>query len=337
MKDRNDRIPWTQPGWRTEVTAWIHEALDRRRIRVTGPIEQPHVRPWSTVLRVPTSEGVVYFKAGAPGFAHEPATLLVLARRRPHCVPRPLATDIECGWMLLGDLGQEGGTRLRETLRTDRDLAHWERLLPIYAELQTTAAGQTSELLALGAPDCQAAGLPVRFERLLAEADTLTSKERERLHALAPRLAALCAELEAGPVPAAALEHGDLHDGNIFVQKGGYVFFDWGDCTITHPFLSLRSVLVSVENTLGLAVNAPELDRLRDAYLEPWIGARGANRNDLRDTLALALRVAPVSRALTWHRAVSNLPAPLRNEYALAVPALLREFLEGETAVPHDA
>jgi hypothetical protein len=33
---------------------------------------------------------------------------------------------------------------------------------------------------------------------------------------------------------------------------------------------------------------------------------------------------------LTWHRAVCALPAPLRGEYAPAVPGLLREFLAGE-------
>lgn len=76
MKDRDDRIPWTQPGWRAEVIAWIHEALGRRRIRVTGPIEQPHVRPWSTVLRAPTSEGTVFFKASAPGACQESEAVL---------------------------------------------------------------------------------------------------------------------------------------------------------------------------------------------------------------------------------------------------------------------
>jgi aminoglycoside/choline kinase family phosphotransferase len=219
------------------------------------------VRPWSTVLRAPTSNGDVYFKASAPGFAHEPATLLVLARRRPHCVPRPLATDIECGWMLLDDLGSDGGARLRETLQADRDLAHWERLLPVYAELQRTVAGQTTELLALDVPDRHPDDLPARFEYLLADTTVnLSPDERADLCALAPRVSALCTALSdgAGSVPATSLDHGDLHDGNIFVKNDGrrrccYVFFDWGDCAVTHPFFSLRGVFVSLENTLGLA------------------------------------------------------------------------------------
>ena len=318
----------SRPTLLSEAHAWIHGQMERLGRPVNGPIERTHLRPWSAVLRVPTANGAVFFKAGAPGFAHEPAALLVLARRRPDCVSRPLATDIEAGWMLLED----GGVRLRETLQSDRNLTHWEKLLPVYAELQGAVAGQTAELLALGAPDQHPAGLPARFENLLTDdAHELSASERDRLMALAPRLSALCAELTAGIVPAASLDHGDLHDGNIFVQEGGYLFFDWGDCTITHPFFSLRTAFVSIETTLGLPPDAPELTRLRDAYVEPW-SVRGASRNELRDTLTLALRVAPLSKALIWNRAVSLLPTPLRSEYAHAVPGLLREFLEAESA-----
>ena len=172
MTDRDDFLPWTQSGWRGEVTAWIHEALGRRRIRVTGPIEQPHVRPWSTVLRVPTGEGTVFFKASAPVCAHEPAATLALARWRPDCLPRVLAADIECGWTLLAD----GGTRLREILRADRDPAHlrrWEALLPTLAELEIALSGRLTHLLAFGTPDRRLATLPAQYEALLADTDAL--------------------------------------------------------------------------------------------------------------------------------------------------------------------
>ena len=50
--------PWTSSEWLSEATAWIRERAD-----VAGDIEQPHVRWWSTVLRVPTTDGDLYFKA----------------------------------------------------------------------------------------------------------------------------------------------------------------------------------------------------------------------------------------------------------------------------------
>ena len=36
---------WTEPGWLAEADAWIRE-----RVRVTGDLDQFHVRWWSTVI-----------------------------------------------------------------------------------------------------------------------------------------------------------------------------------------------------------------------------------------------------------------------------------------------
>ena len=45
---------WTDPDWREDVHTWIHGVLAELGAEVTGPIEQPHIVPWSTVMRVPT-------------------------------------------------------------------------------------------------------------------------------------------------------------------------------------------------------------------------------------------------------------------------------------------
>ncbi len=44
-------IPWTRPGWFEQASVWVHVELERWGIEVSGPIEQPHSRPWSAVLR----------------------------------------------------------------------------------------------------------------------------------------------------------------------------------------------------------------------------------------------------------------------------------------------
>jgi len=67
MSDENTTtLPWLQPGWRETATSWIDAQLLAQRVSLAGPIEQPHVRPWSTVLHVPTGAGLLYFKAVAP-------------------------------------------------------------------------------------------------------------------------------------------------------------------------------------------------------------------------------------------------------------------------------
>ena len=81
--DQERLIPWTQPGWFDQASVWIHAELERWGIEVSGPIEQPHSRPWSALLRVPTGEGGIYFKAVSPVHPYEPALLGSLELWRP--------------------------------------------------------------------------------------------------------------------------------------------------------------------------------------------------------------------------------------------------------------
>ena len=50
-----DSPDWNDPTFHEEIAEWI-----ARHARMTGAIEQPHVRWWSTVFRVPTSEGTLW-------------------------------------------------------------------------------------------------------------------------------------------------------------------------------------------------------------------------------------------------------------------------------------
>jgi hypothetical protein len=150
-------LPWTSPEWLSEATGWIRERAD-----VAGDIEQPHVRWWSTVLRVPTTDGDLYFKAVSAVHLFEPALTALLAELQPARVPEVVAMDAERGWMLMRD----GGTRLRELVATRAELHHWERLLPGYAQLQIEMTPHAARLLALRVPDERLAVLPELRELL---------------------------------------------------------------------------------------------------------------------------------------------------------------------------
>ncbi|MBI4785934.1 MAG: aminoglycoside phosphotransferase family protein [Chloroflexi bacterium] len=329
---QDTQLLWEQPEWLAQAHAWIHGELERQGVRVSGAIEQPHVRPWSTVLRVPTTAGVVYFKATAPYLAREAALMQALSRWRPDCIPRVLAADVERGWMLMEDCG----TRLRSVLEVDRDLRHWHRVLPIYAELQIELASRRDELLALGALDRRLAVLPERYAELLADRGAmgigwsggLTPEEYARLHSLAPQVAEMCAQLADYRIPE-TLDHNDLHDNNILVRDGRYVLFDWGDACVAHPFFSMLVVPRAAAHRLGLAQNDPELARLDEIYLEPW--ARYGSREDLRAAMTVARRLAMISRVLNWRSVLSNAPESFKQEFAGQVPEWLQEFLDGAT------
>ena len=315
---------WTEPDWLESVHAWIRSQLERLGLEPAGEIEQPHVRPWSTVLRVPTDDGDVWFKANMPTQAFEVAVVETLAARRPDLVPTLLATDLQRGWMLQGD----GGTRLREILEETGDFDVWIEILPLYAELQMDVAADRDRLLAAGVPDRLLASLPGQFEEVLADAEaleTLTQDERRRLAALAPRIEAECRDLADYGLPE-TIQHDDLHDGQVFVRDGRFLFFDWGDACVSHPFYTLVVTLAVLAYRLDLHHDASELDRFRDAYLEPW--TRSRPRRELEQAYPLAYRLGVLCRGLTWRSVVAVLPQPLRDDEADAVPERMRMLLE---------
>lgn len=225
------------------------------------------IRPWSTVLRVPTSEGLLYFKEVEETLAHEYRLIEILARRRPELVTEVLFSD-DSGRMLMRDAGQE----LSELLDQNREVRYWEEALPLYAELQIVAMPDADELLAVGAFDRRSETLPGTFEELVATpAPGLSADEHEQLRALVPEVERACAELAASAVPE-TINNDDFTNGSVFVRDGAYRFLDWGDSCVSHPFMTLTVTLRVIELRHGLPPSSPEIVRVRDAYLEPFSG-----------------------------------------------------------------
>ncbi|HEY9376007.1 MAG TPA: phosphotransferase [Jiangellaceae bacterium] len=290
-------------------------------------MDRPRIRPWSTVVRILTDNGAVWFKANHAQTTYEAGLVRELVRQAPELVLGPIATEVEQGWMLLPD----GGPILR-SYPDDAVLGHWERLLPEYAELQQALSARTNDLITMGVPDDRPESMPRllttlldRTEVLLVdEPEGLSADEFDRLRELSPALAARCAILASSGI-AASVDHGDLHDGNVFVRAGGYAVFDWGDTSVAHPFCSLLVTMSAIRARYDLAPNATALARLRDAYLEPWTG--GHTRSELIELATVATAVAPLNRARSWERALNAVPAAERGDYRDAVPGWLRELL----------
>ncbi|NJL65104.1 MAG: phosphotransferase [Methylacidiphilales bacterium] len=147
-------------------------------------------------------------------------------------MPQILATSKENGWLLIAD----GGTSLNENLKTEDDIQHWLHILPIYAELQKDAIKHLEQLLPVGVYNRRLENLPNLYDELLTNTEVLatnhpegiSSSEYQRLQDNVALFASLCEELAAFGIPE-TVHHGDLHDGNIFIQDENYIFFDWGD------------------------------------------------------------------------------------------------------------
>jgi hypothetical protein len=319
-------LPWARPGWRSQADAWIESQLGGLALRPAGPVEEVKIRPWSAVLRAPTNGADVYFKANLPALANEPELTRLLARIDPGHVLPVLAEEPGERWMLQTD----GGPTMRSRFDGRDDLRRWERMLGLYAELQVRACGHVDELLAAGAPDRRPRELRGLFERLVAaerglpaSSETFSADEHARLRALAGRVGEMATELDAFGLHM-SIDHSDLHAGNVLAPGDGYVFFDWHEAAVTHPFFSMVVAMRWLANKHAVAAGSPEERRLRDAYLDPW--AAFGSVASLRAALDVALRVGTLTRALGWMRVIEGLPPADQAEWAEYVPGWLRDL-----------
>jgi hypothetical protein len=327
------RAPWERPGWFAEAEAWLRGRAHAAGYTMTGPVEQAHARLWSCMLTAPTNRGPLYFKTVEPAFAFEARLTEALARWWPAHLPPVVALDATRGWLLTA----HGGQVVRDLVRGEDGLAHWERLLAQFARMQIESAGEVDRLIALGVPDRRLERIPQLYQEIVADRETLLvgrpgglgEEDWTRAQALPPEVEALCVELADCGLPA-GLHHDDFGPGNALLgPDGNYIFFDWSDCAVTVPLCSLFIPLRWARYVLEYDDAA--LERMRDAYLEPWRAL--VSSEQLERALPLALRLAKLQRALTWRAWVCATGPKRAWEYADSAPYFLRMFLnddEGE-------
>lgn len=280
---------WRDPLWLKAAHTWIDDALAAAGLSRTGETEQPHVVPWSTVIRVPTDAGNVWFKANSDSLLHEAALATRIAARRPDALPRLLASDPVRGWMLTEDAGET----LRVVAPREQSLDHWFTALRLYAGVQLDLTGDVDELLALGVPDMRLSVLPDKYDALMDEIDA-----DARFREAGGLVRDLCDEVGSHGI-AETLQHDDLHDAQVFVRDGSVLLSDWGDACISHPFFSLS---VTLEGVLAWGLDdvagSVDVTPYRDAYLEPFAAVYDG---DLAAVCTPALRLGWACRAVNGH------------------------------------
>jgi hypothetical protein len=294
---------WATAAWRERAVAWLDAVLAGTGATRTGAVTQPHLRPWATALRAPTTAGVVWLKAAAAGTAVEVAVYDVLVRVAPDRVLTPIATDPVRGWIVLPD----GGPTLRDRVDGIAQIDGLAEAMRQYGAVQRTLAVHVDDLLAAGVADMRPVVMPDRFEEALdvTAAMVRTADDREvhrRVAALRPSVTSWCAALAAAGPPA-SLDHNDLHPDNVLVGDDGTVrFYDWGDSVIAHPFAALLVPLEVARGILGTDRGDPRVGDVVDAYLAGV--APEAGSGEPRGTVATACLVAWIARTLTGDRAL---------------------------------
>ncbi|HEY7342146.1 MAG TPA: phosphotransferase [Ktedonobacterales bacterium] len=322
-----ERAPWERNGWFAEAAAWIEQQLAGLGWHRIGPYVQLHARGWSSVLRLPTTGGNVYFKAVTQPFAFEPPLTALLAELLPAESPRVLAVDRARRWLLMGDAGDPIRAQIRET----RNPQPYQDMLVAFARFQLALLPHTPRLEASAIPDRRLEVLPALFAATMRDTDGLlvgrpgglSTDDYARLHAM--DVADLASRLASFGIPETLVQE-DCHPGHWIAGVNGPIFFDWGDTCLGHPFQSLMMALRWGRLVLGY--DAATLDGLRDAYLAQW-GDYGSLER-LREAYQLAWRLTPLTRALTWYRIVANQEPSARWQYEDAAPYWLSLFLHGE-------
>jgi hypothetical protein len=323
------RPAWARVGWFATAEQWIQQQLDRLGYVATDSVKQLSMSTWSTVLRVSTTTGDLYFKVSAPVFAYEPLLTQTLSTLVPAHIPPVLTVDNERHWMLM----QDAGTTLATINENNPDPTRWEEALRLFAQMQVDLVAHVDTLEKTGCPDMRLQSLPALFEEALAAKDMLLigqedgmpEAEYEQLLAFVPELKAMCAKLAEYNVPE-SLHHDDFHGNNIMYNGNTYVFFDWAECALAHPFCSIMIVQRVVKYVLEY--DDTMFDRFRDAYLAPWTCYEPIER--LHEAFSLAVRLGKLCRALTWQRFIAQLEPSAKWQYEGSFPYFLRVFLGTE-------
>ena len=268
MNTEKDFMPWLAGGWFREAEAWILEQLAAPHISInSSPV---HVKSsfLGKVLRIDTGKGTVYFKAVPRFYNREIAITRALFEWRPKRIPEPIIVDPRRGWMLLGEI--KGPT----LAQVDREET-WQETIRTYARLQRDSIRFINEHPANPFFDMRRDSICPGIDRMLKNLPKLQAgyteplglEEIKVLHQLSPKLKRACVEMESYSVPC-ALEHGDLHPGNIRITKDGPVFLDWAWSCVTNPFLSVFQLLH--ERKMPGELNYVR-DRLLWTYLREWL------------------------------------------------------------------
>ncbi len=138
------------------------------------------------------------------------------------------------------------------------------------------------------------------------------------------RSAELCARLDRRWRPL-DVQHDELHDANVFVSGNRHRFFDWATPR-SHTPSSACWRRCGWRGRLGLENGHPVLLRLWDSFLDVW--RDHGSPQQLREQCAVALRVGPLQRALTWHRILHGVHPDERAQWADSVPGWTAEHLE---------
>lgn len=240
------------------------------------------------VMKSETEHGDFWLKCTS--FSNDAEVTDALSRIAPCYVRRPLAINRRDRMIVTENYGGSI-TGLFEREREERELAAKD-----YARLQQSTIERIEELLKAGAPDWSPEQLIEGVEsivkhRFLTDKDTAEYPEIQCLQNNVEVLRKELRKLKQWKLPL-TIVHNDLCFSNICqpAEKSGkrtnVLFFDWVDCSVSHPFTE----------DFALATNT-----VRDAYLEVWAeSGKYGSMAELKECMKIARPVTELIMAARY-------------------------------------
>jgi len=307
------RPTWARSGFFLKARNWIDFNLERLNVQTTGSVEQYDAfKTTSYTLRVPTSGGWVYFKAG-PDDASPPEAQLTLAlsHKWPDFVPQPLCVDPKKNWMLVRDYRKSVETRVEHN--------DYPEAVRVFAQMQLDSLDSMAEWQKLNGPVLELeqlsefagnlGGLPAALRE--GGGIALSAGDIEELAQSGTQMQGICKKLQEYSIPN-MLVHPDLWSANMIKSGTDYSFIGWSGTVFAHPFFSILKLISFQRKEHDEPASATKIDSddgqlsdlVLDSYLESFTSFESKER--LLEAMSLLRQLQNLWNLYQWNQVIAR-------------------------------
>lgn len=284
---------WDDTEWQVNFLAICKEKLSSYGVGSQNSFSDKRIMPWSFVGEIATDEGLFFCKSVSDASHFEPQLTRVLNQISDDIV-NVVDYSVDGGWLIT-----KGGNSVEELTQTDL-----VGVIKKYAQTQILSIEHKDRIIATGLPQYSPCSVESRMTEVIKRFENLPSnhpshiskQEEDVLCKAIPLFVEVEAIVDSIPIEY-AIDHGDLLVKNLLVdeQTATYRWFDFGDSSWVHPFISLEMIL----DKRSFPYLNVEKDLIIDAYLGEWEKFYNYkyNKNKLRMSFENAIWLAAIRRA----------------------------------------
>ncbi|MFN4152188.1 MAG: hypothetical protein ACK4IX_14700, partial [Candidatus Sericytochromatia bacterium] len=271
-KDKNFNLPWFNVGWFEQTKQYLKDKYGYKKVELF------YLSSISCVLRIKLKDKNIFYKQVLKGLFEQEIIFTKMLNEISENVPSVIDYDNQKGCLILEDFGSK-------TLWDFNDVDTWCKTIKKYAQLQKLALKNIEQLTKIPVFDRSISNLPDIFQSLTSAPDNfyldktygITNKEYQTLISFKPKIKELCQKLSSFNIPN-TIEHGDMHPFNVAMVNEEPIFYDWSDCSISHPFFTIRAFTYAFFDKKGNELKKVSFikdcdypyQKIVKAYLEEW-------------------------------------------------------------------